>query len=403
MTDVSTDETGLALRPESNGLTLADEQFTPEQKTAIAGFLGIAPENPALIPYLGICARWGLDPVAGQIWLIEQKVKGRDGNPDTYRQKPAVGRDGFLAIARRSPTFKGMEYDTVCANDEFIVTRDRGQINIFHQYAPIPREFAPGEDPQSYRGPLLGAYCLVELEGRKPSYYFAPLNEHVKVGTNKSGDRYYQGAWSYVSAMIIKSAMSMALRLGLGITGVVPVDERRGDDGDADFEVEGGAMPPTVESPPIVGAKDIIIEEGLPEDVEKRLIDAVESENDASPNSWSSAKVRVRLSGRGVKGADLIIEEIERTAGIRKEKAQIEADRKKAETPPETDAELVVAAADLEPGMVFADPDGPDDDERVIEKVAAVEIDEGVVLISTESDRALTFEPGDEVTVLQGE
>ena len=53
--------------------------------------------------------------------------------------------------------------------------------------------------------------------GRLPVYYFAPWQEHMR-DPDKS-------AWSYKSAMILKAAQSMALRLGYSITGLVPADE----------------------------------------------------------------------------------------------------------------------------------------------------------------------------------
>ena len=65
---------------------------------------------------LSVCAAWGLDPFAGQVWLLKQKGRDADGEE---RWRPAAGRDGYLAIANRQADFKGVQGDVVRERDYF--------------------------------------------------------------------------------------------------------------------------------------------------------------------------------------------------------------------------------------------------------------------------------------------
>jgi RecT family len=198
-----------------SGLQRAEEIWNDEQRGALARYLGVAPDNPALFPMLAVCAAWGLDPFAGQVWLIKQK--GRDAS-GTERWRPAAGRDGYLAIANRQPDFKGLTGDVVRQMDRFEVewmTTEAGMFpRITHSYAQGPRADGGGRDA---RGDIIGAWSILFRERRLPVYYFAPWTEHRR-DPEKS-------AWSYRSAMILKAAQSMTLRFGYSITGLVPHDE----------------------------------------------------------------------------------------------------------------------------------------------------------------------------------
>ena len=306
--------TELERRAPVNSLAAAEEMFPVEARQAIAQFLTIPPEDPALIPYLAICAKWDLDPVAGQIWLIEQKIKGRNGTPDRWVKKPAVGRDGFLAIARRSPEFEGMDFDTVYSGDDFWVERNGNDHVVHHTYKMIPNEFEQNEDPRGYRGTLIGAYCKVYLKGRRPVFYFAPLKEHAQTGTDQSGRGYYQGAWKYTSTMIIKSAQSVALRLAFGITGVIPTDEMSQADRESGGKGEGREV---IESVPM---EDVILELGFGEEITRELTEEVIAVNAEAPNSWGAAKLKMRLTGKPEEDAQLVLNEIRRERELRAER-----------------------------------------------------------------------------------
>src|SRR5690606_24251467 len=116
---------------------LAAEAWGPEEKKAVAEFLHIEPDDPALVPFLAIAAQYGLDPFMREIWLIDTTKRERAENgewkdgPRTLT--PAVGRDGLLKVARRTPEYEGFQAQVVCAKDEFSVaytgSRDDPQIH----------------------------------------------------------------------------------------------------------------------------------------------------------------------------------------------------------------------------------------------------------------------------------
>ena len=198
----------------TSGLARAEETWTPEHREALARYLGVAPDNPALFPMMAVCAAWGLDPFAGQVWLIKQKGRDADG---AEKWRPAAGRDGYLAIANRQPDYIGITGDVVREKDVFSVRWLTGE-NGMRPLVEHSYEQGPGENGEmKVRGGILGAWAVLFRDGRLPVYYFAPWLEHRR-DPEKS-------AWSYRSAMILKAAQSMALRLGYSITGLVPVDE----------------------------------------------------------------------------------------------------------------------------------------------------------------------------------
>jgi hypothetical protein len=200
----------------TSGLSRAEEIWTPEQRIALARYLGVAPDNPGLFPMLAVCAAWGLDPFAGQVWLIKQKGRSEDG---AERWRPSAGRDGYLAIANRQTDFKGVQGDVVRQHDKFDVEWQSTPDGMF---PTVKHSYVQGLDEEGevkVRGEILGAWAILFRDGRLPVYYFAPWTEHRR-DPEKT-------AWSYKSAMILKAAQSMVLRLGYSITGLVPYDEMR--------------------------------------------------------------------------------------------------------------------------------------------------------------------------------
>lgn len=352
-------------RPADNALSLIEEQFPMERREQIAAYLNIDADHPGMIPYLAICAQYGLHPLMGQIWLIEVKGKSRskDGEGKEREVKklaPVVGRDGFLAIANRTPEYEGMQYGVVCERDSFDVewTGNRDDPKVIHRYAskPIVTEMhevngkqVPVEDPGRWRGKILGAWCKVFVKGRVPTFYYAPMTEHAKVGTNDDGSRYMQGAWNYTSGMILKSAQSWALRLALGITGIVPADEM----------VPEGDRPTAVAEPP--SYTEMVEGLALPDSLKADLVESLEVVNELEPNSWGAAKVQMRLTGRSMEEAEQVLSEIQEDARKLQKRAAERAEAQHtaaAEEAPAEDAVLVVKASEVEEGDRLEEQDG---------------------------------------------
>jgi hypothetical protein len=285
-----------------NALNLV-ERFTPEQRTQIAQFLNIQGDDPAFLPYLATCATYGLDPIMGQIWLIPQRVKVKDGAgkenwEDRYR--PSVGRDGLLAIARRTPEYEGIQGDVVCERDSFEVeyTGAQDDPQVLHRFRSKPTEGE--ENPDRWRGKILGAWAKVYVRGKRPVFYYAPLREHGKFDADKNK---WMGSWGYTSAMIQKAAQSYVLRIALGVTGIVPADELAS----ATSEFAGKAKVDPEED-----AVEALREVLRTEDAEVRgaLEDAIRKANALEPYSWSAAKVRMRLGDADVDQARAVAVEI---------------------------------------------------------------------------------------------
>jgi hypothetical protein len=187
------------------------------------------------------------------VWLIP--VKNRIKDPATGRWgegpkkfRPAVGRDGLLKIARNSPDFLGIKHDVVHHGDTFIVEHDTSSLEaapkVTHRYA----------DTFAERGPIVGAWACCYLKHRAPIFYFAPIAEHGRTRIKDTGVE-WDGAWSHTSAMAIKSAVSYVLRLGLGVTGIVPVDEVN-DRQDDERSIDGDPLAATEIMPPVEDAHD---------------------------------------------------------------------------------------------------------------------------------------------------
>lgn len=338
----------LAVRPPEEdaayGLARAEEVFTPERRAAIAQFLSIDGENPALVPYLAVCARYGLDPIMGQVWLIPQKVKVKDAEGRTQeveKLKPTAGRDGYLAIARRQPDYQGVVGDVVHANDRFQVRIRRpedpadlpdagnGRV-VVHEYPDLQdvrRGTPEGQewDPVRYRGPIIGAYAVCYLRDRKPIYYYASIAEHGKTwgsGSNKG----WAGAWTYTSTMIMKAAQSYVLRIACGITGIVPADEIQ--EGNPEAEMLAAGWDPATVLPGFV-----------PGDMAARFKDAVEESWDADPNLWNRAKLEMYAPAlKDVEEVEALIARIEK---------ETEEERARgAEEEAVVDAEVVLSDAE---------------------------------------------------------
>lgn len=317
---------------EQTSLKRARDLYKSKDRETIARHHGIDVKHPALMVLLAFCVEYGLDPLGGHVWLVDNDFDraAADGEPvpENTELSVAVTRDGFLTIARRDKSYEGMEHDAVRTKDEFTVRRADGEVTIFHNYPDLPEDGGKdGEDPEDYRGDILGAYAKVYVKGRKPTYYFAWMKEHGQFRLGDNGERIFENSWTYTSIMIIKSAQSVALRLSLGITGVVGIDEIRPDQRAAPADPPGEVF----ETP-----AEFIADLELPEALEEELQVKVKEANDSVANSWSLAKLRMRLTASNPEDLEAAarrsIEEIERELKVRAERGEGAAEE---DVPPE--------------------------------------------------------------------
>jgi hypothetical protein len=353
------------------GLELAEQHFPPERRAQVAAFLEVPAESPALLPFLAWCAANRYSPIAGHVWLIPKKIKAKDGEPERTIYKPAVGRDGLLHKARESKGkpngYRGLKFGVVCERDTFEVEEDGSMDGpkILHRYASKPTEFAPDESPDRYRGRVIGAWAKCFVDGEPPTFYFANLREHGRLrhvwdynpnehsrkpiyldaegkktwaefgegGMRNRPLQEWEGAWEYLSTMILKAAQSYVLRIALGITGIVPVDELRDvtswKEGDTGAAVETGVMA----APEAEFDFDVLTAD---EELRERLRHAVETANEQEPFAWGPAKCEMVLSGRTDDELRTFVEQIERENDLREQRIA-----KAAGEEPVVDAEVV--------------------------------------------------------------
>lgn len=273
-----------------NPIQAMEAAWPKRDREKLARFLNIDADNEAFIPFLTIASELGLNPFTGEIWLIPQRnrvknAQGRweDGPP---KYSPAVGRDGLLKSARRHPEYLGFKAGVHCEGDEFAI--DYGTQDVHHVQRWDGKE----------RGTILGAWCRVAMRNREPLLYYAPLREHGRYDTEKNR---WQGAWDYLSGMILKSAVSYAHRLALGVSGVVPADELREGGGDL------AELPEQTED---IGALIEELTPDLDDELRTELTAAVREANERTPFSWAPSKLRMRLGGKGAAAAKEVYEEV---------------------------------------------------------------------------------------------
>lgn len=346
------------------GLELAEMHFPMERRAQVAQFLDIPAESPALLPYLALCASLNLSPVFGHVWLIPKKIKAipaKDGEPGVPARtvyKPAIGRDGLLHKARetkgKSGGYKGMTYDVVCEHDTFEVERtinpDKPPM-VVHRYASKPTIFAAGQAADRYRGRIIGAWACCYIDGEPPHFYYANLREHAKLrhvwdynpnahqrrplfmdasgkptwaefdgtGIRHRPLQEFEGAWDYTSTMVLKAAQSYVLRIGLGITGVVPVDELR-DPHEWSMGMDEPHHGATIDEP-VFDAREFTDDAAL----QSRLADAIGIANELDPYSWAPAKCQMVMANRSDGELVGIAEQIERENELRQQRASAAA------------------------------------------------------------------------------
>lgn len=220
----------LAVAPNPSAITSRRRgDFEEPQMKLIKATVAKDANDGELLMFLEICARYGLDPFAKQIWCA--KMGGSSG-PVTIM----VSRDGLLEIANRPGTgFEGMDGDVVRENDDF---------EKFHGPDGVAIKHTVTDGSTKGRGEILGAWAVVHRRGRRPTYFYAPFEQYKREGKTP---------WAkQTDAMILKVAESMALRKAFSISGVVGEDEMTPQL----LTARGEATSPSIEWPEDKGLAD---------------------------------------------------------------------------------------------------------------------------------------------------
>ena len=144
------------------------------------------------------------------------------------------------------------------------------------------------------------------MKGRPYTYYFADITEHGRTKKTDDGVK-WDGAWEYTSTMIIKSAVSYALRIAMGITGVVPYDELSPED-----RKQYGRDTAEVDEEPRQAAE-------LPEDFWDGIREAAGSDHLLGDlieltRDWPPARIEMTLSGHTAEGLSTLRDQLRAAA-----------------------------------------------------------------------------------------
>jgi len=159
--------------------------YSKEEVTIIKNTVAKGVNNMELAYFLNVANDSGLSPFKKEIWCY----KDNRGNLIIF-----TGRDGFLKIAQKNPSYGGIRSSEVRENDEFSIDIANGKIK---------HTFGVGK-----RGEIVGAYCFVFRKDGEPTLEWADWDSYKRNSPT----------WkNYPAAMIKKVAESHALKKAFGI------------------------------------------------------------------------------------------------------------------------------------------------------------------------------------------
>ena len=192
---------------------LIDEDMTwsASQIEVMRKTVAVGTTNEEFAYFLNVAKAAGLNPFLREIYCWKTE-KGQ--------LTIATGRDGYLAIAKRDPKFRGMQSMEVCENDDFSINNEITPEGIKQT---ITHNITNFKD----RGVVIGAWARADFDDQEPIIVYASADEY---NTKKN-------VWTRnPSAMMRKVPEAMALKRGAGISGLV-TDAEVSDGGIIDVEV----------------------------------------------------------------------------------------------------------------------------------------------------------------------
>jgi len=216
------EDTAVATIPEDTRLELGISETELE---VISSTLAPGATVTELKYFLNAAKSYGLSPVKKEIYFT--KLGGR--------VTLMVSRDGYLSLAHRNPSFRGLHSGTVYEKDTFTMnttTDDDGE--IVQEMVHIINAFGG-------RGKIVGAWARIDMADQAPVITVVDWNEYNK-GTT---------IWKqYGAAMIRKVAENVGLKRisdAAGLVSVLEMSDSRysddlqrvdtGDDGVIDAEI----------------------------------------------------------------------------------------------------------------------------------------------------------------------
>jgi|GEM_PF-2402730 len=173
---------------------LADMEWSASQIEVMRKTVAVGTTMEEFAYFLNVAKAAGLNPFLREVYCWKSERTGQ--------LTIATGRDGYLAIAKRDPRFRGLQSMEVCENDEFEMEFVGGQLTIkTHKIVDFKN-----------RGKVIGAWARAEFEGQDPIVAYASRDEY---DTKKN-------VWiRNPSAMMRKVPEAIVLKRGAGISGLV--------------------------------------------------------------------------------------------------------------------------------------------------------------------------------------
>ena len=206
--------------------------------------------------FLELAGRYQLNPLNGELYLA--KMPGGDGQPARFM--PIVGRAGYLSVAQRQSSYRGLRADVVRSRDLFEVAwddedRDGTPPKVAHRYRftvmpetddePAQMDESASERESRKRGRIIGSWCKVLREGRTPTFFYASWNEYAP--RDMSRNRFWR---AHPSEAMRKCAISNAVREAFSLSGLY-------DEAEMARTLEGGPDEPVLPIEPDYGDDEL--------------------------------------------------------------------------------------------------------------------------------------------------
>lgn len=172
------------------------DELTAEQKQVLKDSVAKDTTDTELTYFLNVALAQGLDPFRKEVWCIKF----------ANRLTVQTGRDGFLKISKRDPSFDRIQSSEVRECDVFRMDPISGEIE--HRI-------------EAKRGQILGAWAMITRKDGTRLTKYVTFSEYNDTTSNIWRD--------YPSAMICKVAESVLCKQFANVTGIVAEETMRKD------------------------------------------------------------------------------------------------------------------------------------------------------------------------------